>query len=222
MICKKCNEYFPYKTVIDGKEIFLNNRSYCLKCSPRHSKQGYKIRTQNTSKLHSTQNREYKMCTLCGKKFKWTKNNVCTCCRNRWIRYQKRTFLIKMLGGKCVHCGCSDERCLVFHHIDESTKCFTLAYSMTKNLDLLKQEAKKCVLLCANCHQIHHFNEDARQNVINYYTNSNKNTRKTKRPSKQDFIKQYTKYNHSLKLLSGHYNVSKRSISNWKKYYNIQ
>lgn len=54
----------------------------------------------------------------------------------------------------CIECGFQDERCLDFHHNDESNKLFDvsdgvkLGYSESNILE----EAKKCSVLCSNCH----------------------------------------------------------------------
>jgi len=61
---------------------------------------------------------------------------------------------------KCTNCGFSHVAAMDFHHEDPSTKIdsvhrlinngqFTLAY----------EEMKKCIVLCANCHRIHHHDE---------------------------------------------------------------
>ena len=50
---------------------------------------------------------------------------------------------------------CGYDRCIVslqFHHVDPGTKSFRLAMSSGKALDTYREEAKKCVLVCANCH----------------------------------------------------------------------
>jgi hypothetical protein len=36
--------------------------------------------------------------------------------------------------------------------VDPATKSFALSMATGKSLDTFRQEAKKCVLLCANCH----------------------------------------------------------------------
>ena len=62
--------------------------------------------------------------------------------------------LAKCLGGCCFRCGY--DRCLRaldFHHIDESTKLFGIGACSNKDLDLMIEEVKKCVLLCSNCHR---------------------------------------------------------------------
>ncbi len=39
-----------------------------------------------------------------------------------------------------------------FHHVDPATKSFALSSATTKSLTAYREEAKKCVLVCANCH----------------------------------------------------------------------
>jgi hypothetical protein len=42
---------------------------------------------------------------------------------------------------------------LHFHHVDPSEKRFGLGgRGLTRSIDALREEAKKCVLLCSNCH----------------------------------------------------------------------
>ena len=63
---------------------------------------------------------------------------------------------------KCEICGY--DKCLGaldFHHLDPSQKDFTISNSnIYKNLDKLKEEVNKCILVCANCHREIHYNEN--------------------------------------------------------------
>lgn len=69
-------------------------------------------------------------------------------------RKMRLLMLKSMLGGRCVRCGYSKSMAaLDFHHLDSSTKRFTLSTSLTRAWSELEQEANKCVLLCANCHR---------------------------------------------------------------------
>jgi hypothetical protein len=69
-------------------------------------------------------------------------------------RLQKvKRILVHEAGGCCAVCGY--DRCiinLVFHHVDPSTKAFAISTSSGKSLAAYREEARKCVLLCANCH----------------------------------------------------------------------
>ena len=84
-------------------------------------------------------------------------------------RYKEKNKLeaISYGGGCCQKCGydkCIDS--LHFHHIDPSKKEFGIfesrpGYKKVRNIELLKKEMDKCILLCANCHMEIH-SEDER------------------------------------------------------------
>jgi cytochrome c553 len=64
-----------------------------------------------------------------------------------------KRILVAEAGGCCAVCGY--DRCVVnlhFHHVDPTTKSFALSVASGKGLAKLRAEAKKCVLVCANCH----------------------------------------------------------------------
>lgn len=68
-------------------------------------------------------------------------------------RKNKRT-VVAEAGGCCQICGYSRcVRSLHFHHIDPSTKSFGLAAKgHTTGIRRMREEVKKCILLCSNCH----------------------------------------------------------------------
>jgi hypothetical protein len=65
-----------------------------------------------------------------------------------------KEILVRDAGGACAACGYSE--CLAalsFHHLDPGLKRFAVAgRGVTRSLDAAREEAKKCVLLCSNCH----------------------------------------------------------------------
>jgi hypothetical protein len=64
-----------------------------------------------------------------------------------------RAILLEEAGGRCAICGY--HRCtlnLHFHHVDPAKKSFAVNAMKGKSLAAFRGEAKKCVLLCANCH----------------------------------------------------------------------
>jgi hypothetical protein len=89
--------------------------------------------------------------------------------------YQKRRYisrkheLINLMGGKCTICGYDKNYAsLDFHHINPKEKEFPLDARHLSNSSItsLLKEAKKCILLCANCHRELHnpdFNKDKLQ-----------------------------------------------------------
>jgi transposase-like protein len=61
--------------------------------------------------------------------------------------------LVEEAGGCCQICGYS--RCIAaleFHHRDPRVKEFGLARRGAHSIERLRAEARKCVLLCSNCH----------------------------------------------------------------------
>lgn len=84
-------------------------------------------------------------------------NYRCVKCRGDAVARRRRKVkgtLVEEGGGSCVLCGY--DRCLSalhFHHVDPATKSFSLGnLGHTRSLERMREEASKCVLLCANCH----------------------------------------------------------------------
>jgi hypothetical protein len=68
--------------------------------------------------------------------------------------------LVTLLGGKCKRCGFAEHICaLSFHHRNPATKAFPLERRQIcgRRWEALVAEAKKCTLLCLNCHAILHW-----------------------------------------------------------------
>ena len=72
--------------------------------------------------------------------------------RRREVKRQ----LVAEAGGCCKICGFEDHpSALQFHHVDPQTKEFHLGHQgITRSIARMRAEAKKCVLLCANCHAL--------------------------------------------------------------------
>ncbi len=72
---------------------------------------------------------------------------------------QRIRSLIKELLICCQVCGYSkSKRALCFHHLNPSEKEFTiaLAVNLGYSLNRIKNEIKKCIIVCSNCHaEIH-------------------------------------------------------------------
>jgi transposase-like protein len=81
----------------------------------------------------------------------------CTACRSGAVTARRRRvkrILLAEAGGACALCGY--DRCIAalhFHHVDPASKSFALAAAgVTRSLAAARAEARKCVVLCANCH----------------------------------------------------------------------
>ena len=146
MICKKCGADFAIRAVIDGRERNFQRRKYCLTCSPFGSGNTQKLETFDENRPSKKSRRHTS----------WIR-------QQRKARRERKEKLVKMLGGKCIACGYKKSMAaLSFHHRDPKTKLFNLASNgFLTRWDRLLEEAKKCELLCMNCHCERH--EDERE-----------------------------------------------------------
>jgi 5-methylcytosine-specific restriction endonuclease McrA len=81
----------------------------------------------------------------------------CARCRSEDVMRRRRrvkAILVDEAGGACRLCGYHKYvGALEFHHVDPSTKSFSLSHrGVTRSIAAARAEARKCVLLCANCH----------------------------------------------------------------------
>ena len=81
----------------------------------------------------------------------------CAKCRVEQVAARRRRvkeILVGEAGGSCAICGYGRYiGALQFHHRDPSKKKFGLSrQGITRSLSAARREARKCILLCANCH----------------------------------------------------------------------
>lgn len=80
-------------------------------------------------------------------------------CAAHYKLHKRLTFkqkLIDMLGGKCQMCqGQFHHAAFDFHHNEDKVENISAMFDSKSEAEVLK-EVKKCTLLCANCHRIHH------------------------------------------------------------------
>jgi hypothetical protein len=108
-------------------------------------------------------------CLWCDKKLVNKQIKFCSkACKNKHgvnkKRYTTKLKAIKYKGGKCLHCGFNKHlSALTFHHADPDDKSFSISsVGLTKKWSDLTIELDKCILLCANCHHILHYEENSR------------------------------------------------------------
>ena len=79
---------------------------------------------------------------------KTNSENVCNFVKNR------KTNLISLFGSKCCICGFDKfQEALEFHHVNPEEKELKLSANVMVALDKQIKEARKCILVCANCHR---------------------------------------------------------------------
>jgi hypothetical protein len=82
--------------------------------------------------------------------------------RQKIIGRKNKLKAIEYLGGHCTDCKNEFPPYVYeFHHLDPTTKKYTITRIMGRKWENIVPELNKCVLLCANCHRI-------RENKENY------------------------------------------------------
>ena len=62
---------------------------------------------------------------------------------------------------KCQKCGFSHPAALDFHHKNENEKEYDVSQLVRNgNKDKILKEIEKCIILCSNCHRIHHYENE--------------------------------------------------------------
>jgi hypothetical protein len=95
-------------------------------------------------------------CRFCEKELE--RSSICFPCSVSRRRFVLRQRALEYGGNKCQDCGyneCPDA--LHFHHLDPSTKEFSISSGNTKSWEKIVRELEKCILICANCHAKRHY-----------------------------------------------------------------
>ncbi len=139
--CRLCGKEIPAKYWLDGRRLNLQNRKYCLECSP--------YRAHNTRRLHDLPNEV-------------SRQRMTQAARREMFRryqskkrQQRKEALVQLLGGGCAICGYSLKcpAAFCFHHRNPEEKSFTFSrQGLLGRWEELLAEVAKCVLLCCRCH----------------------------------------------------------------------
>ena len=102
-------------------------------------------------------------CSECFKvvrKKSYEKNKEYYYIRNKKRRIEISKWFFEMKSElSCELCGFSHPGALDFHHKDKKEKDTEVSNLLKYSKKRILEEIEKCVVLCANCHRIHHFNE---------------------------------------------------------------
>ena len=138
----------------------------CSTATVRHWLRKHEVETHRTAQLRSTRDGRQsgadatlRVCAVHGATTYVLDTDGyyrCPRCRADAVirrRARIRAEVVAEAGGCCAICGYSRNlAALQFHHLDPTTKEFTLRNGDTRSLERMRAEAAKCVLLCANCH----------------------------------------------------------------------
>ena len=138
-VCFKCKHALPSFSFSSDKKSKDKLASYCKKCAVEKAKQ---------QRLKRRENPEYI------KQFnaKITEAN----------KLSKRA-AVEYMGNSCSDCGGSfPDSVYDFHHLNMSEKEMNPSRVLRlRDRTKVMKELNKCVLLCANCHRIRHFEKEA-------------------------------------------------------------
>lgn len=88
---------------------------------------------------------------------------------------QRKKDLVEVFGFRCGICGyyrC--EAALEFHHVNPKDKLYALSDFKFRSLEEDLREAKKCIMVCSNCHREIHYTDRYENVDLFKYQNFNK------------------------------------------------
>ena len=132
-VCSKCGESLPIEMFHKDKSCKDGHKSYCKVCQSEMSK-NYRAKNLQHILTYQAEYRE----------------------KNRKRQEIERKQKYNELKQPCAKCGESRLYLIQFHHIDPLTKLFNITEGGSKNKNI-KEEVKKCVCLCSNCHDEFHY-----------------------------------------------------------------
>jgi len=97
----------------------------------------------------------------CYKKY-YAKNKIKFQIKQKQLRERIKS-LIRETKSNSNGCSCGEKHfaCLDFHHINQKEKLFEIssASRLGYGLEKIKEEIKKCIIICKNCHAKLHWKE---------------------------------------------------------------
>lgn len=141
--------------LVDGQEV-PKDKKYCASCDSIKEIEKFSSKGSSCRECASARAREYYHRVK--KDAKWVMNRNEKAAKEG---FEKKERAVNYKGGKCADCsGVFPLPVYDFHHLDPSEKEQNIGDIIRrKEFEEIKVELEKCVLLCANCHRIRHFNE---------------------------------------------------------------
>ncbi len=79
---------------------------------------------------------------------------MCKTCETLGKKTKSKLLLSSLVKLECVVCGYNKcESAIEFHHLDPRKKDFNVGSQRIANVEKIKKELDKCVVLCSNCHR---------------------------------------------------------------------
>lgn len=136
--CSKCNKkllneefYFRRKGLRKGE--FYEKCKECMK-------------TRGRSYYHLNRDRQLKLALI----------------RKSKSYYEKRAVINALKDTPCTDCGIKYPAYVMdFDHEDRKQKIGSISHMLSHSLDIIMKEISKCDIVCANCHRIRTFKQQA-------------------------------------------------------------
>ena len=125
--CVKCRNKKPVKEFNKNKSRKGGYSNVCRDCSKEESKKYY------------NKNKE--------------KHKANVSIRNRKLEAQALVLIIEAKKEGCLLCPEKEPACLDFHHVGKKTYAVSVVMQKSGSIKKLKEEIKKCVVVCSNCHR---------------------------------------------------------------------
>lgn len=174
--CQLCGNEFSLKVVVDGKVKNMQNRKFCLKCSPFGAHNTRTLSHNDNGELATVEIARSEQglltCSRCSREYVYDRKKghhltLCNSCSANRQRTRVKQRCVDYKGGACLKCGYKKAlRSLGFHHRDPNEKEFTFSGKMSWAWQRLVQELDKCDLLCSNCHGETHEEIDSYAPVV--------------------------------------------------------
>lgn len=141
-----------YELTLNGGPI-PENKKYCPVCKEVKTKDLFSSKGNACKLCANARARDHRLKRRTDPEYVKNQNKRLTD-KNKKLKEEA----VKYMGGKCLDCGGIFPSCVYdFHHLDTTTKEHNPSAVVKKGLEHAKKELDKCVLLCANCHRIRHF-----------------------------------------------------------------
>lgn len=158
--CKKCGKIFPNHVKVQGKIKNLQNRKFCLECSPYGKHNTVDLLKNSGDERWCPKCKSMKLKINFYKRKRGGEYSYCKKCFNELCTERQQQIKLKCIeymGGKC---RCGYNQCvgaLEFHHKDPTQKDPKIRFGNSRvSFKKIEKELDKCIMLCANCHREEH------------------------------------------------------------------
>jgi hypothetical protein len=128
----------------------------CYICKCEKNEEDFLFRNKSKGTRHKSCKDCYKITRK--KSYEANKSYYIEKSKRRRIEISDWFFNIKS-NLKCELCGFSHVACLDFHHTNNDKEMEVSKLVSNGSKKKILDEINKCIVLCSNCHRIHHFNE---------------------------------------------------------------